>query len=310
MDLARPDSGTAPTRVWVALYLADLDDISASEQTFFADVVLRAEWQDPRLAGRWPGVHGVPLDDVWNPRLQLVNQRGVTVALPQRVTVDPDGHVTYRQRYWGRFSTRMNLADFPLDHHRFHIQVVSLGHSTQEVELALDAKGVRSGRAAQLSLTDWKVGPAWIARADFKPGPGDPPLAGVALYWEASRYFHYHAVQVILPLVLIVLMGGTSFWPDPTALAPRVSLAMTTMLTLIAYRFALGRSVPTLTYLTRFDWFMLASTILVFLVVVVVGLNARLIARDKRQLVDRIDLSASIAFPLVFAVVFVLAWWG
>ncbi len=40
---------------------------------------------DPRLAGRWPSVQTVPLVDVWNPRLTLVNQQSVVQLFPERV---------------------------------------------------------------------------------------------------------------------------------------------------------------------------------------------------------------------------------
>jgi hypothetical protein len=308
-DLTRPDSD-APTRVELGLYLADLYEISGPDQTFLADVVLRAEWLDPRLAGRWPGLHGVGLDEIWNPRLQVVNQRGVSATLPQRVEVDPSGRVSYRQRWWGQFSVRLDLKDFPLDRQRLHLQVVSLGYTREEVELVLSSGAVRSGRAPELSITDWDVGPAEVKPADLEPVPGVEPLAGAELEWEARRRSGYYGVQVILPLVLIVLMGWTALWVDPSVVTTRVSVAMTTMLTLIAYRFALGRSVPNLAYLTRFDYFMLASTVLVFLVVAYMAAGARLVAKGRAPLVHRLDVWARVGFPVVFAAAFVWAWWG
>jgi hypothetical protein len=44
----------------------------------------------------------------------------------------------------------------------------------------------------------------------------------------------------------------------------QVSIAMTSMLTLIAYRFAIDSQLPRLPYMTRLDVFILASTLLVF----------------------------------------------
>ena len=190
-DLSRPDADGAPTSVHVDLYLADLSQISGSDQSFLADVVVQAEWLDPRLAGRWAGVHGVALDDVWNPRLQLVNQRGVTASFPQRLEVEPSGRVHWRQRWLGRFSVRMDLREFPLDRQSFHVQVVSLGYARDEVELMVNAESPRSGRAAELSISDWAVGPVGIEIADFEPAPGAKVLSGVRLRWEGRRHVSY-----------------------------------------------------------------------------------------------------------------------
>jgi len=308
-DLSRPDA-TAPTPVRIGLYLVNLHDVVGSEQAFLADVMVKAEWRDPRLAGKGSEVRSLPLDEIWNPRLQLANQRAVTAALPRRVEVDSTGRVTYRQLFSGRFTAPMTFTDFPRDRHRLSIQLVTLGYSPAEIALLYEGKDSPSGRAAHLSITDWDAGPARVVRADFLPGPGERPLAGVALTWEVRRHLAYLAMQVILPLVLIVLMGWTALWPAPTVVPPRISIAVTTMLTLIAYRFALARSLPNLAYLTRMDYFIVGATLLVFLVVVLVTLSSRLLGQGRQQLVERIDRWAIVGYPVLFVVVCALSWWG
>ena len=307
-DLSRPGAGGPATPVRVNLYLAGLYEISGADQTFLADVVLQAEWQDPRLVGTWSGVRGMDLEDMWSPRLQLVNQRGVSASLPQRIEIDPSGLVRYRQRWSGRFSARMDLRNFPRDQHRLDVQVLSLGYPRDEVELIPAPE--KSGRAPFLSVTDWEVSQARMEIADFEPGPDLKPLAGVHLVWESRRHFGYYAVQVILPLVLIVLMGWTALWVEPTVVNTRMSVSVTTMLTLIAYRFALGRLVPNLTYLTRFDYFMLGSTILIFLMMMVVAAGAYLVGRDRKPLVLKIDRWSRATFLVLFFLVILGSWWA
>ena len=307
--VSRPNAGAGPTPVNVYLYLVDLFDVSGSDQAFTADVVVIAEWRDPSLAGRSTAIQSAKMEDVWEPRLQVVNQRGLNALLPQRVEIHPDGLIRYRQRWSGRFTARMDLRDFPLDRQRFHVQVISLGYSRDEVELIPDLGGKRSGRAEQLSITDWGLGPARMVMADFEPAPGMKALAGVKLTWEGKRQVGYYAVQVIFPLVMIVLMGWTALWIAPSMVPARVSVAVTTMLTLIAYRFALARFVPNLPYLTRFDYFTLGSTILIFLVLAVVAATTYLVAKDKAARAERIARWARLAFPVIFAAVFLLIWW-
>jgi glycine receptor alpha-4 len=307
--LSRPNAGAGPTPVNVYLYVVDVFDVSGSDQAFTADVVLIAEWRDPKLAGRWTAIENMKMEDVWEPRLQLVNQRGASALLPQRVEIHPEGLVRYRQRWSGRFTARMDLRDFPLDRQRFHVQVVSLGYSRDEVELIPDLGGKRSGRAEQFSITDWKLGPTRMEMADFELAPGMKALAGVQLIWEGKRQVGYYAVQVILPLVMIVLMGWTALWIPPSVVPPRVSVAVTTMLTLIAYRFALGRLVPNLPYLTRFDYFTLGSTILIFLMLLLVAGTTYLVSQNKAALAERIARWARLAFPVIFGAVFFLIWW-
>lgn len=306
--MSRPNAGAGPTPVNVYIYVVDVFDVSGSDQAFSADVVLVAEWRDPSLAGKWTEIQSAKLEDVWEPRLQLVNQRGASALLPQRVEIDPDGSVRYRQRWSGRFTARMDLRDFPMDRQRFYVQVVSLGYSRDEVNLIPDLEGKRSGRAKEHSITDWNLGPARTETADFAPAPGMKTLAGVRLVWEGKRQFGYYAVQVILPLIMIVLMGWTALWIAPSLVAPRMSVAITTMLTLIAYRFALGRLVPNLPYLTRFDYFTLGSTILIFFMLLLVAATAYFVGRNKEALAERIDRWGRLAFPVILGVVLILIW--
>jgi hypothetical protein len=229
--------------------------------------------------------------------------------LPQRVEIAPDGTVRYRQRWSGRFTARMDLRNFPLDRQTFYIIVVSLGYSRDEVELVPDREGQRSGRARDLSLTDWDFGPARMENADFEPGPGMRVLAGVRLVWEGKRQAGYYSIQVILPLVMIVLMGWTALWISPSTVPSRIGVTTTTMLTLIAYRFALGRLVPNLPYLTRFDYFTLGSTVFIFLMLLFVAASAYIVARGKTALAERNDRWARLLFPVVFSAMLVLIWW-
>ena len=310
VDLSRPGASSGPTRVRVAISLADLHEVTGADQTFHADVIVLAEWLDPRLAGRSTSVRSVPLVEVWNPRLTLVNQKSVIPLFPDRVTVEPSGLVQWQQRWLGTFSTRMDLKDFPMDRQRFEIQVVSLGYSREEVALAVNTDLAKLRRGSTLSITDWDLGPATMEVADFDTAPGEKSFSGVRLWWEGERYVRYYAIQIIIPLVFIVLMGWAAFWVHPSVIPARMSVVMTTMLTIISYRFALGRSIPTLTYLTRFDYFMLASTVLIFAILVVVSFEAYLAGTQKLALCSRIDFWARCVFPAVFALVFIWAWWG
>ncbi len=305
-DFSRPGAGGPPTHVRVHLYLADLFEISGADQTFVADVVVLAVWEDPRLVRKGPGARWMALDAVWHPRLGVVNQRGEPAPPPDGVEVDPSGRVIYRQRLSERFSTRMDLRDFPLDQQTFHVRLVSLGYTRDEVALVPFPGGAFPGRSQALSIPDWSVGPTRMEAADYEFAPDQKPLAGIQLTWEGRRYAAYYVVQVILPLLMIVMMGWTALWMETTGDFTRMNIAITTMLTLIAYRLALGRLLPNLNYLTRFDYLTLGSTVLVFLMVMLMAASAYLADRGRQALVKRMDAWARVAFPVLFAAICLL----
>src|SRR5437773_4520476 len=96
--------------------------------------------------------------------------------------------------------------------------------------------------------------------------------------------------------------GWLDFWIDPINASSQVSIAMTSMLTLIAYRFAIDSQLPLLPYMTRLDVFILASTLLVFFSLIEVVATVILDNTQKKKRALRIDRYCRVIFPVIFAI--------
>jgi cadmium resistance protein CadD (predicted permease) len=112
----------------------------------------------------------------------------------------------------------------------------------------------------------------------------------------------YYIFKIILPLVLIVMMSWSGFWIDPVNANSQISVAVTSMLTLIAYRFAVDTQLPRLPYMTRLDVFFLISTLLVFFSLIEVLVTTILDNKQQTKLAKRIDRYCRVIFPVIFAV--------
>jgi hypothetical protein len=85
-DTGRPNPERGPTPVQLSIFLLDLDGIDSASQSFQANVYFEATWTDPRQANEQAGktiTRG--LSEVWNPRLQILNQQRVWSSLPDVV---------------------------------------------------------------------------------------------------------------------------------------------------------------------------------------------------------------------------------
>ena len=111
---------------------------------------------------------------------------------------------------------------------------------------------------------------------------------------------HHYVIKAITPLALIVMMSWVVFWIDPKQVPNQLSVAVTTVLTLIAYHIALSGRLPEIPYLTHMDKFLFTSTVLVFMALIEVVITSHLASLNKLQLAHRIDLTARWAFPLLF----------
>ncbi|MFC1681574.1 hypothetical protein ACFL1S_07330, partial [Pseudomonadota bacterium] len=132
------------------------------------------------------------------------------------------------------------------------------------------------------------------------PGPEGAQSAGVAMVLQAQRFRGYYLIKVIAPLILIVAMSWAVFWIDPQDTGTKISITITAMLTLIAYRFAIDTSLPAISYLTRMDWFIVSSTILVYASLVAVVVTAAYARKEKAEIAKGIDRASRWGFPLFF----------
>jgi hypothetical protein len=299
---SRPGDEDEPTEVKIEAVLLDLQDITGANQSFTANFAYIARWHDDRLRHEGPGQRTLSLDDIWHPRLQIVNRQSIQETFPAEAQVSPEGDVALVQRVWGQFSQPLLLKDFPFDQQSLNINLVGTGHEDGNVNFISDPE-FPSSVADTFSISDWKL-TAWnagpmtltVARADR----GAP---GFRFDLSVERVRSYHIVNVILPLVMIICMSWVVFWLDPKTAAPRVSVAVTAMLTLIAYRFAVGTSLPKIAYLTRMDWFVLGSSILVFASLLEVVITSWLAGEDRLDAAHKINRRMRVIAPIAFLLI-------
>ncbi|MFV1988387.1 MAG: hypothetical protein ACC682_13990 [Gemmatimonadota bacterium] len=303
----QPAPPDAPRQVTIEMYLVDLVEIDGSEQTFFADVFIAATWRDSTLASPGAGVRTVPRSDVWSPTLLIVNERDVSSSLPDVVQIDAAGNVQHSMRLTGDFSARMDLRDFPRDHQRFNIWVVAPPLGGVVVDLIPSASIARL-RADTLSISDWNLGEFGLVEREYSATPRANVVSGVSLFFEADRKLGYYIIQVLLPVTAVVLMAWAVFWIDPGIVPTRVGVVVTTMLTLIAYRFMLGDLVPRLSYLTRLDYYLLWSTTLVVMTLGAMAATNFMKVRERDDLVRIVDWTGRAGYPLVMGLLTLIVW--
>jgi hypothetical protein len=308
---ARPEAEKGPTKISYALYIGDITRIDSADQTFQINFVLLLRWHDPRLVSSSPDSREFALGDVWNPPVLFANQtKDIVHSLPEIVTVSPDGTVVYRQRFIGQFSQSLDLRAFPFDQGVFQIHVIAPGCREGEISFVPDASsvwlGLKNGVGINenLTLQDWRVGTVMSHPEPYIITPG-LQIAGCKFEFTAARNSTYFIIKVILPLLLIVMMSWAVFWIDPSDSGAQFSIAVTAMLTLIAYRFAIDANVPKLPYLTCLDKFVLFSSLLVFLTLIQAIITSKLTKRGDLELARVIDRHCRWVFPLAFLLVVV-----
>src|SRR6266436_3727267 len=243
--IERPAADLGPTQVSVGMWVVDISNIDSAQQNFTAEIAVVLRWKDSRLAHAGNGVARYPLEQIWHPRVGIVNEtNSVSRKMPDSVEVEPDGTVTYRQRYVGAFTQPLRLQSFPFDRQTFRVHLVAVRYQSIEVMFVPDQVWIQDGLkgaggiSPSVTLPDWTIEKWEVKPIVYALAPRHQ-YSGYAFEFTASRNVQHYILKVILPLVLIVIMSWAVFWIDPINANSQVSIAMTSMLTLIAYRFAI-----------------------------------------------------------------------
>lgn len=293
----------SPTKVEIFIFVVDVFDIDSADQLTLVDFLVSARWHDESLAQKSDRTRFLDLEGLWSPELHVANERQLRRLIKDVLEVRPDGTVTHRQRYIGTIASRMNLANFPFDRHRIGIRMASPAHR----RLTFEVREAESGQAETLTVADWDIGPGTIYLDPFRVAAGE--LSSVVYEFQADRHIGYYVWKVMLPLVLIVFMSWTVFWIDPSNFGPQIGAATASMLTLIAYRFALGNLIPKISYFTRMDSFITGSTILVFLALLQAVSTSKLATSERHGIARKIDYACRGLFPAAFVGVMVYSFW-
>lgn len=276
----RPNSGDGPTEVGVGMVVLDVLGVDDVGQQINIDMVVVLKWLDPRLAS----LDGCRFQyaQVWTPRIVLLNSSNLRAkAQNQRdqVAIGPGGSVTYIQRFSGDISTYHNLHRFPFDKQEFVLSVGSL--TEDDTRLILRPLGDIAILSENLNIADWRVKGLMLAAGEEEVAELGEVRSIVTATISADRISQFYIFKVILPLIFIVAMSWAVYWVPPQKYDFQIGLGATSMLTVIAFQFAISNNLPKLGYFTLMDSMVFWAIFIVFLAVLNAMLTAVLVTSDR-----------------------------
>ncbi len=295
----RPNPPGTQTEVIIGVFLADLNAIDDISQTVALDSLLTLQWTDERLK-TFAGCR-YPYSAIWTPEIQLSNSGTIRSRQTPQVLVGANGKVTTTVRYEGTVSSPANLKDFPFDERAINLQLISLKHDAAELSFRMSQDW--TGRRAGLTVPDWTIGEPTAEVGELELPRVGRTVSTYDFQIPAARLGDYYIYKFVFPLCLIVMMSWAVFWIDPTNLGPQLSLAGTSMLTLIAYQFTVNDLLPRVGYLTAMDQYVLSSSLLVFLALVEALITGSLASRDRAATAEMLDRISRWVFPATYLLV-------
>ncbi len=305
----RPNAEGPATEILIGIVLLDIDNIDDASQRYRADLFVRIEWQDDRLAlpedQRSGRIRSAPMDEIWTPRALIINDRGLTTQLPQFADIDDLGNVIYQQRLSGELAADLRYEDFPADTQVLPIDIVSYQYSSDE--LRFSSKSEIWADPSKFSAEGWQF-------SVLEPQLGEYGIASIAttkprlqFLVEAERNTRYYMWTMFLPMSLIVFMSWTAFWLQPSIVPARIGISTASIFSLMALGFSIRVALPKVPYLTRADAFVIGCTLMVFLALAIAVIGSRWASSGREEQALRLNAVARWVYGGLFGVVVAVA---
>jgi hypothetical protein len=293
--------------VGVSLHILNISSIDEVDEQFTVDGYLLARWIDPRLVFTPVSpvdlVHRPQTGEIWIPLLEMINGAAPRERYDAVALVSPDGKVNYAERFRVVLSARFALRRFPFDKQVLPIIIHPFYSAARYIKLSLNEhkSWAASEFNAYSSLAQWELlalHPSLTTATDFSRGS----ISEARFEISVTRKSSFYLWKVFLPLLLMVVLSWSVFFVEERDLTTQVTIAVTTILTVIAFAFAISATMPRLPYLTYIDAFFLQCYVFVFVAMAEVMLVHITHRSDRRRdLGVRLRRVSRFAIPAAFA---------
>ncbi|XP_055689330.1 glutamate-gated chloride channel isoform X8 [Lutzomyia longipalpis] len=248
-----------PAVVRINLFVRSIATISDIKMEYSVQLTFREQWLDERLkfndvGGRLKYLTLTEANRVWMPDLFFSNEKEGhfhNIIMPNvYIRIFPFGSVLYSIRISLTLACPMNLKLYPLDRQVCSLRMASYGWTTDDL-VFLWKEGDPVQVVKNLHLPRFTLEKFLTDYCNSKTNTGEYSCLKVDLLFK--REFSYYLIQIYIPCCMLVIVSWVSFWLDQGAVPARVSLGVTTLLTMATQTSGINASLPPVSYTKAID---------------------------------------------------------
>ncbi|XP_042234376.1 gamma-aminobutyric acid receptor subunit beta-like isoform X9 [Homarus americanus] len=270
----RPQYGGQPVIVGVTMHILSISSVSEVLMDFTLDFYFRQHWTDPRLS--FPGRGGLDeltvgseyLQKIWVPDTFFANEKKsyfhTATTSNEMLRITNQGKVLRSIRLTITASCPMNLQYFPMDRQLCIIEIESFGYSMDHIRLSWHAGDRSVVIESDVSLPQFRV--LGYNRKTIISSTSTGNYSRLLCEIMFVRSMGYYLIQIYIPSSLIVVISWVSFWLNRSAPATpaRVSLGVTTVLTMTTLMSSTNAALPKISYVKSIDVYLGTCFVMVF----------------------------------------------
>ncbi|XP_060553405.1 gamma-aminobutyric acid receptor subunit beta-like isoform X2 [Ruditapes philippinarum] len=236
------------------------------------ELFVQAKWEEPQLQHSLFGSKDKDSEDLdklipWEPKLIVMNIDGAFVL--NRKTFDIRFHepgykcpvVIELWRFKGFFKENLELEHFPVDVQDLTISI-STERSDKEVDLIEDQTSLSSINTKAFMDQEWSLYKHIETSRDFTTVEYCSSTVHPIVHAQCrvARKMGYFVWNIIFIMLLIISLTFAAYTIEH-ANADRINVTITLFLTAVAFKLVVKQSLPTISYLTYLDVYVIAALI-------------------------------------------------
>ncbi|KAL3266304.1 hypothetical protein HHI36_010483 [Cryptolaemus montrouzieri] len=264
----RPNFGGEPLFIGMDLTIASFDAISEVNMDYTITLYLNQYWKDERLAFSHQNevltLAGDFAEKIWVPDTFFANDKNSffhdVTERNKLVRLDGDGGITYGMRFTTTLACMMDLHYYPLDSQNCTVEIESYGYTVMDVVMYwmdTPVRGVEEAELPQFTIIGWETN-------DRMEKLATGIYQRLSLSFKLQRNIGYFVFQTYLPSILIVMLSWVSCWINHEATSARVTLGITTVLTMTTISTGVRSSLPRISYVKAIDIYLVMCFVFVF----------------------------------------------
>ncbi|XP_056422069.1 gamma-aminobutyric acid receptor subunit rho-2 isoform X2 [Hyla sarda] len=240
---------------------------------FTMTLYLRHYWKDERLSFPSTTNKSMTFDSrlvkkIWVPDVFFVHSKRSfihdTTTENIMLRVYPDGQVLYSMRITVTAMCNMDFSRFPLDTQTCTLELESYAYTDEDLMLYWKKGNESLKTDEKISLSQFLIQKFHTtSRLAFYSSTGW--YNRLYINFTLRRHIFFFLLQTYFPATLMVMLSWVSFWIDRRAVPARVSLGITTVLTMSTIITGVNASMPRVSYIKAVDIYLWVSFVFVFL---------------------------------------------
>ncbi|XP_030327625.1 gamma-aminobutyric acid receptor subunit rho-3-like isoform X2 [Strigops habroptila] len=303
----------SPIPVGIDVQVESIDSISEVDMDFTMTLYLRHYWKDERLSfhsnkNRSMTFDGRLIKKIWVPDVFFVHSKRSfihdTTVENVMLRVYPDGNVLFSLRITVSAMCFMDFSRFPLDTQNCSLELESYAYNEDDLMLYWKHGNKSLSTDEHISLSQFFI-------EEFSASSGLAFYSSTGWYnrlfinFALRRHIFFFVLQSYFPAMLMVMLSWVSFWIDRRAVPARVSLGITTVLTMSTIMTGVSASMPQVSYIKAVDVYLWISFLFVFLSVIeYAAVNYLTTIEERKQLKKRGKASGMYSIDAVQAMAF------